>query len=196
MQGAQCRPTLQSMARKDRAIELVEAQILPPAVLAACIECIRERRNVVVTGPVSAGKTTLLRALAGLLPATDDVLVIDSLGRLQLDGPGRRRVGWQPTAPPTPALPSFRSAVRRALRTVPRPQRLVADEVAGPVAADLLQALDNGCDGSLIAIHGTGIEPAMRWLAECVRRGSVETSRPSVARRVGGRHRLRHAYRS
>ena len=60
---------------------LVEMGSLQPRVLEACSECIRARRNILVTGVRDAGKTTLLQALAGLIPADEPVLVLDGWGR-------------------------------------------------------------------------------------------------------------------
>ena len=72
--------------------DLVAGGALPAPVLNACVECICESRNILVTGPVAAGKTTLLCALAGLLPGGDDVLVIDAGGGFRAEGAGCRRV--------------------------------------------------------------------------------------------------------
>ncbi len=46
--------------------ELVADGMLPSSVLEASLECIRERRNILVIGPTGTGKTTLLAALAHL----------------------------------------------------------------------------------------------------------------------------------
>ena len=62
---------------------------------------------------------------------------------------------------------------------------LIAAGVCGPGAAEILEALQRGHSGSLVAVCGMGIEEALRWLAECVRRGSRDVRECSAAVRVG-----------
>ena len=158
--------------------QLVEAGALPPPVLAACLQCIEERRNLLVAGPTGAGKTNLLQALSRHIPSSDSVLVIDAGGGVRVAEAGWRRVEWRREQ----ARESFRDATRgelaRAAASGERP-RLIADGVGAPEAADILEALESGRGGSLIATQGTGIEDALLRLAS----GAAESG-PAIGRAV------------
>ena len=160
---------------------LVEAGVLPPAVLAACTECLRGRRNVLVAGPTGVGKTTLLSALAALVPEGEGMLLIDACEQLRLEGPAVRRPGSHPGS----VGPAFREAVRRALREGPEGERLVADGVDETVAADILGALGNGWGGSLVALQENGIETGLLRLASLASRDSAASGTVRPLQRVG-----------
>ena len=140
--------------------DLVESGTLPPRVLEACLECIRERRNILVTGEVGSGKTTLLQALASLLPDDDPVLILDDCRELHLDGPHRERVFLPRGDPHNPP----RQGVARALRSTSC--RLVVGNICPPETGELLRALDSGRhDGSLLATGAPSADAALRQLA-------------------------------
>ena len=101
--------------------------------------------NLLVAGATSAGKTTLLNALSGAIPARGSSRSRrpPSCGSASARGAvggascERRRAGGV----------SVRDLVRSALRM--RPDRIVVGEVRGGEALDMLQALNTGHDGSL-----------------------------------------------
>ncbi len=140
--------------------DLVESGALPPMALEACVESIRKRRNVIITVETGVGKTTLLQALAGLLPDDDPVLILDDCDELHLDDPHRERV-FLPRGdlhnPP-------RQVVARALRNTP--SRLVVGNICPPETGEMLRALGSGRhDGSLLATGASSAEAALRQLA-------------------------------
>ena len=145
---------------KYTARDLVEMGTLPPWALEACAECSREQRNILVTGITGAGKTTLIQALASLLPANEPLLVLDDCGDLHLDGPRRERILLQrgdPTHPP-------REVIARALRSASG--RLVIGNVCPPEAGEVLRALGSGRHhGSLLAMGAASAETALRQMA-------------------------------
>ena len=132
----------------------------PAGLLEACGPCISQRRTVLVTGRAGSGKTTLIAALARLLPSTEPVLVLDDGEELNLDGPLRELIPLRRAD----SAKSTREAVARALRGAP--PRLVLGNVCPPEAGEVLRAL--GSDrhhGSLVGIGATSAETALRQLA-------------------------------
>ena len=140
--------------------DLVETGTLSPRVLEACIECSRERRNILVTGTTGAGKTVLIKALAGLLPADEPLILLDDCDELQADGPCQERIPLQrgnTSKPPS-------TVIARTLHS--NPTRLVIGNVCPPDAGEVLRALGSGRhDGSLLAMSAESPETALRQLA-------------------------------
>ena len=140
--------------------DLVETGTLSPRALEACIECSRKRRNILITGTAGAGKTVLIKALAGLLPADEPLILFDDCVELQADGPYQKRVPLHrgDTSKPPSAV------IARALHS--NPTRLVIGNVCPPEAGEVLRALGSGRhDGSFLAMSAESTEMALRQLA-------------------------------
>jgi Type II/IV secretion system protein len=90
------------------------------------------RLNVVVTGAGSSGKTTVLGALAALVPETQRLVVLEDTHELRIRHPNVAYLEARPTTP-------LSDLVRASLRM--RPDRLVVGEVRGGEAADRLGVL-------------------------------------------------------
>src|SRR4051794_38763674 len=62
-----------------------------PGLVAFLRSLVRMKANVIVTGRPNAGKTTLIRAMAGEAPSTEKLVVIEKDYELALDRLGRHR---------------------------------------------------------------------------------------------------------
>ncbi|MET0275296.1 MAG: CpaF family protein [Acidimicrobiia bacterium] len=122
--------------------------------------------NVLVAGGTSAGKTTLLNALAGAVPADDRVVTIEETAELRLPQPHVVRLEARPANAEGTGGVAVRDLVRAALRM--RPDRLVVGEVRGGEALDMLQALNTGHEGSLSTIHANSAADALTRLETLV----------------------------
>lgn len=129
---------------------------------------VRSRRNVLISGATSSGKTTTLIAL--LRAAThpwERVITLEEAAEIDL-GPDRHvvRLEARPAGVDGQGAVPLRTLLRNALRM--RPDRLVVGEVRGEEAADLLQALNTGHLGSVCTIHANGTLDALRRLEQLV----------------------------
>ncbi|MET0421670.1 MAG: CpaF family protein [Acidimicrobiia bacterium] len=122
--------------------------------------------NVLVAGGTSAGKTTLLNALAGAVPADDRVVTIEETAELRLPQAHVVRLEARPANAEGAGGVAVRDLVRAALRM--RPDRLVVGEVRGGEALDMLQALNTGHEGSLSTIHANSAADALTRLETLV----------------------------
>jgi pilus assembly protein CpaF len=127
-----------------------------------------ERRNIVVTGAASTGKTTLLNALTSRISADQRVVVIEDVAELSVRLHNVVRLEAQPPGTEGAGELSMQTLLRAALRM--RPDRLVVGEVRGAEVADLLEALDTGHAGSLGTCHATSGTDALDRLALLVLR--------------------------
>jgi pilus assembly protein CpaF len=156
---------------------------------------IRSRKNVLVAGGTSAGKTTFLNALCREIPDDQRVITIEDTQELKLVVPNRIRLLSNADKNVTTQL-----LVQLCLRF--RPDRIIVGEVRGGEAFDLLQALNTGHDGGLASIHSSdargalsrleslamlGIPPGAGWGLSAMRKNIADCFNYVVHfRRTGG----------
>jgi len=116
---------------------------------------ITERQTLLVVGPTNSGKTTLLNAVIGVIPATERLLIIEDTPELQ------PRVGNIVRRYATPGTDLKRHVVE-SLRD--RPDRIIIGEVRGGEARDMLEAAATGHPG-LSSIHAGSCDQALARLA-------------------------------
>jgi pilus assembly protein CpaF len=142
----------------------------PAPVAALLAQLVEERANMVVSGPTSSGKTSLLGALAACIPAHERVITIEDAAELRLPGEHVVRLEARPATADGVGAVSVRQLVRAALRM--RPDRLVVGEVRGPEALDMVQALNTGHDGSLSTCHANSARDALLRVESMVLEGA------------------------
>ncbi len=143
-----------------RAIPL--GALCPPGVSELLGWAVRGRANIVVSGGTGAGKTTVLNALAALLPPGERVVTIEETAELRLPADHVVRLEARGASADGIGGATIRQLVRNALRM--RPDRIVVGEVRGPEALDMLWAMNTGHEGSLSTCHANAPLDALRRL--------------------------------
>jgi Flp pilus assembly CpaF family ATPase len=115
--------------------------------------CVKLRKNAIVSGGTSSGKTTLLNIISALIPDDQRILVIEDSAELQLQQEHVLPLESKPPDKHGKGEVTLRELVRASLRL--RPDRIVVGEVRGGEALDLLQAMNTGHSGSLATIHAS-----------------------------------------
>ena len=144
---------------------LVTAGFLPAGLAPFLDAAVRARLNVLVAGGTGAGKTTFMRVLCRLIPASERVVTIEDQAELHL---------WRELADcvaleARPANAEGRGAigiqmlVHEALRM--SPDRIVIGEVRGAEALDLLDAMNTGHPGSVCTLHSDSPRETLPRLA-------------------------------
>lgn len=118
--------------------------------------------NMIISGGTGAGKTTLLNILSGYIPASERIITIEDAAELQMQQPHVVRMETRPMNIEGKGEITQRALVRNALRM--RPDRIVIGEVRGAEAADMLQAMNTGHEGSLTTIHANTPRDALSRL--------------------------------
>lgn len=141
-----------------------------------------ERRNLLVVGATSSGKTTLLRALAECVPPCERIVILEDVPEIRLQH-GHAVYLQTVDANQGEELPSvtLESLVREALRM--RPDRLIVGECRGDEAFALIQALHTGHKGSFSTLHANSPADALRRLEALVLRAEPSMS-PSVVQEL------------
>ena len=118
--------------------------------------------SVLVSGGTQAGKTTLLRALAGELPRSRRVISCEEVFELGLANWDHVAMQTRPPAAEGTGEITLRDLVRESLRM--RPEYLIVGEVRGPEALDLLVALNAGVPG-MATVHANSAREALDKLS-------------------------------
>jgi pilus assembly protein CpaF len=127
---------------------------------------VNSRKNIVISGGTSSGKTTLLNVLCGLLPKSERIVTIEDSAELQL--PQEHLISLESRPPNIQGKGeiTIRDLVKNSLRM--RPDRIVVGEVRGGEALDMLQAMNTGHDGSLTTGHANAPYDFLRRLETMV----------------------------
>jgi pilus assembly protein CpaF len=126
---------------------------------------VRARLNVLVAGGTMVGKTTLLRALATAVSDTERLITVEDAFELNLDNHHPDVVALQARPANTEGVGevSMAELVRWALRM--SPDRVIVGEVRGDEVVPMLNAMSQGCDGSMATVHASSSAQALLKLA-------------------------------
>ena len=136
-----------------------------------------KRRNILVAGGTSTGKTTLVNALLAEVAKTSDrVALIEDTRELQCRA--RNLVALRTKD----GVASLSDLVRSSLRL--RPDRIPIGEVRGAEALDLLKAWGTGHPGGIGTIHAGSALGALRRLEQLVQEAVVTVPRALIAETI------------
>ncbi|HEY0130295.1 MAG TPA: P-type DNA transfer ATPase VirB11 [Allosphingosinicella sp.] len=138
---------------------------------------VRARKNILVAGGTSTGKTTFLNALLKEVPAEERLILIEDTPELFVRH--ENHVG----------LISARSALGEAqvetddlvaasLRM--RPDRIILGELRGREAYSFLRAVNTGHPGSMTTVHADSPERAVEQIVLLVLQGGTQLNRDDV----------------
>ena len=148
--------------------DLVGMGTLDDEVASLLAAAVRARKNIVVSGAMNSGKTTLVRALASEIPARERVVTIEQAFELGLDTMPERHpdlVALEARAANAEGEGEVTMArlVRRALRM--NADRVIVGEVLGDEVLPMLNAMSQGRSGSMCTIHADSSDGVFRRLA-------------------------------
>ena len=143
----------------------------------ALAAAVSARRNILVAGGTSTGKTTLTNALLAEVAKTSDrVVLIEDTRELQCAAPNlvslRTRDG----------VATLSDLVRSALRL--RPDRIPIGEVRGAEALDLLKAWGTGHPGGVGTIHAGSAIGVLRRMEQLIQESVMTVPRALIAETI------------
>lgn len=155
--------------------DYVQERIMTDEQATQIVEAVEDRKNILIAGGTSSGKTTLANAILALPAfANDRVFLIEDTPELQCSAVDQvtaltRRV-------PNPI--TVADLVRDALRM--RPDRIVIGEIRdGAAALETLKAWNTGHPGGLSTIHANSAREALNRLEDLI--GEVTAQVPMRA---------------
>ena len=179
--GAFATARIGGVGSQDEVKAQIEALLNAGAIAAALRLAVRNRRNILVSGGTSTGKTTFLNALLREVPLQERLILIEDTPEIQV--PHANMVG----------LLAARSALGEAdvraddlvaasLRM--RPDRIILGELRGPEAFAFLRAVNTGHPGSMTTVHADSAERAVEQIVLLVLQAGTQLSRDDVGHYV------------
>lgn len=143
---------------------------------------VRARKNIVVSGGTSTGKTTFLNALVKEAPAEERLVIIEDTPEVRLDQPNaiglvavRGDLGESHV--------TVEDLLQAALRL--RPDRIILGELRGPEAYSFLRSVNSGHPGSITTVHADSPRAAVEQIALMVLQGGANLVRGEIIDYVG-----------
>ena len=157
--------------------DYVTSGIMRSAQAAKLRTAVAERRNILVAGGTSTGKTTLTNALLAEVAKTSDrVVLIEDTRELQCRAPNLVALRTKD------GVASLSDLVRSALRL--RPDRIPIGEVRGAEALDLLKAWGTGHPGGIGTIHAGSALGALRRMEQLIQEAVITVPRALIAETI------------
>lgn len=157
--------------------DYVDAQIMTPLQAKALADAVAERKNIVVVGGTSSGKTTLVNALLDEVAASGDrVILIEDTLELQCAAEDSVNLRTKP------GIASLADLVRSTLRL--RPNRIVVGEVRGAEALDMLKAWNTGHPGGITTLHANSAHAGLYRLEQLIQEAVISVPRRLIAEAV------------
>jgi type IV secretion system protein VirB11 len=144
---------------------------------------VRARKNIIVSGGTSTGKTTFLNALLKEIPAHERLIVIEDTPEVKLSH--ANAIG----------LVAVRGALGETSVTVDdllqaslrmRPDRIILGELRGAEAFSFLRAINSGHPGSITTVHADSPRAAVDQIALMVLQAGANLGRAEITDYVGG----------
>ena len=138
---------------------------------------VRARRNILISGGTSTGKTTFLSTLMREIEAHERLILIEDTAELELRH--ANAVG----------LIAARSALGEAVVDMDdllsaslrmRPDRIILGELRGPEAFTFLRAINTGHPGSMTTVHADSPARAIEQIALLILQSGTKLSRDDV----------------
>ncbi|HKR25651.1 MAG TPA: P-type DNA transfer ATPase VirB11 [Allosphingosinicella sp.] len=138
---------------------------------------VRARKNILVSGGTSTGKTTFLNALLREVPSRERLILIEDTPELQVAH--ENMVGLLASRSSLgEARVSANDLVAASLRM--RPDRIILGELRGEEAYAFLRAVNTGHPGSMTTVHADSAERAIEQIVLLVLQAGTQLNRDDV----------------
>jgi type IV secretion system protein VirB11 len=148
--------------------------VLPVPLADLLKRAVFDRRNILVAGGTSSGKTTLANALLAEMATRDErVIILEDTRELQCAAPDCVNLRTKP------GVANLAALVRSTLRL--RPDRIIVGEVRGGEALDMLKAWNTGHPGGIATVHANSARAALYRIEQLIQEVVVTVPRRLIA---------------
>jgi pilus assembly protein CpaF len=158
-------------SHKFKMQDLVQAGTLTAELADQFAEYVGNRKNILICGGTSTGKTTLANALTEFIPDNERIVLIEDTAEIQIEKENVLRFEARREQNGLPAV-TIRDLLKATLRH--RPDRIILGEVRGGEAFDLLQLLNTGHSGTISTVHANSAAQGISRFTTCVLQSGIE----------------------
>ena len=141
------------------------------------IYAVKAKKNIIVSGGTSTGKTTFMNAALRAIPIEERLITVEDAREIQLIQPNRVHLlvskGGQGRA-----LVTTQDQIEACLRL--RPDRIIVGELRGSEAFSFLRAINTGHPGSIATLHADTPALAFEQLILMVMQAGLGMEREQV----------------
>lgn len=146
---------------------LIRYESITPSVAEFLRRLVTAGYNIFISGGTGSGKTTFLNVLSGFIPQDQRVITIEDSAELQLQGIDNLvRLETRNSNVEGCHEITIRDLIKASLRM--RPDRIVVGEVRGGEAADMMQCLNTGHEGSMSTGHANSAKDMLSRLENMI----------------------------
>jgi len=135
------------------------------------------KKNIIVSGGTSSGKTTFINALIKLIPLDERILTIQDVQEMDLKQKDILHLLHSKGGQGVSKL-TVKELLEASLRL--NPDRILVSELRGGEAFYYLRAINSGHPGSLTTLHANNIEGAFDSLTMMIKQGVSNLSDESI----------------
>jgi len=151
--------------------DLIEVGTLTAELAAQLEDYVAQRKNILICGGTSSGKTTLANILTEFIPDHERIVLIEDTAEIQIQKENVLRFEARREQNGLPAV-TIRDLLKATLRH--RPDRIILGEIRGGEAFDLLQLLNTGHNGTISTVHANSAAQGISRFTTCVLQSGVE----------------------
>ena len=158
-------------SHKFKMKDLIAVGTLTAQVAEQLEQYVVQRKNILICGGTSSGKTTLANVLTEFIPNHERIVLIEDTAEIQIQKENVLRFEARREQNDLPAV-TIRDLLKATLRH--RPDRIILGEIRGGEAFDLLQLLNTGHSGTLSTVHANSAAQGISRFTTCVLQSGVE----------------------
>ncbi len=169
-------------SRNFRMNDLIKAGTVTAALARQLADYVVQRKNVLICGGTSSGKTTLANVLSEFIADDERIVLIEDTAEIQIQKENVLRFEARREQNGLPAV-TIRDLLKATLRH--RPDRIILGEIRGAEAFDLLQLLNTGHSGTISTVHANSAGQGISRFTSCVLQSGVEIPYQAIKANIG-----------
>lgn len=148
------------------------------------IQAVQSKKNILISGGTSTGKTTFMNAALKAIPESERLITVEDAREIRLDNHPNRVHLLVSKGDQGRASVSTQDQIEACLRL--RPDRIIVGELRGKEAFSFLRAVNTGHPGSIATLHADSPTLAIEQLVLMVMQAGIGMTRDEIQNYIRG----------